>query len=79
MPSMAVDVMHCAAFELKKSCAFHILQTNPTFEIETKTTYIFVNAYSLGDGVGLPLQCPKMQSVLSFFLLGQHFFTAQFH
>ncbi len=59
--------------------ALHNAQTNPAIATEAKRTRIFANRNSVGDSVGLALQCPKMQAVLWWLLLGQHFVAAQFH
>jgi hypothetical protein len=59
----------------------HNAQNNPAIAKESKRTRIFAVRNSVGDSVGLALQCPNMQleAVLWWILLGQHFVIAQFH
>jgi hypothetical protein len=79
MSDMAVDMIQSAKFELNKVIALHYAQTNPAIVTEQKRTRILANRKFVGYSVGLALQCPKMQGVLWWIQLGQHFVTAQFH
>ncbi len=79
MPDLAVGLMQSATLELNKSGALHNAQTNQALATEPKGTCIFANGNSVEDGVGPQLEWPKKYSVLLFFLLRQHLFTAQFH
>ncbi len=73
MSDMADDVMHSLTFKLNKVIALHNAQTNQAIATEQKRTRIFANRNSVGDSVGLVLQCPKMQGDLWWIMPWQHF------
>ncbi len=77
MSNMAVDVIQSLTFELNKSISFHNAHTNLAIAMDQKRTRIFANGNSVEDSFGLPLQCPKKQSVPLFILPRQHFVIAQ--
>ncbi len=75
MPDMALDIMQSSTaaaestLELNKSAILQNAHTNQAIAKEQKRRSIFTNENSVGDGVGLPLLCPKMQIFHNLFVL----------